>query len=152
MLERREMASRDPSTKKPRAPAERCAGATRPIRKRAGGAAEAAPPADSGDMVLVHGKTEDGQGLEVLRKRGDEVYAGQMRPIAEGKAITGEVVSLRPRAESPLLFDVDVLHRAEAGGRTGPAKVATDEYRAGWKSIFGEKGARKRAGSPKDLN
>jgi hypothetical protein len=75
-----------------------------------------------------------------------------MRPLEEGKAITGEVISLRPRAESPFLFDVDVLHGAEAGGRKGPAKVATDEYRAGWKSIFGEKGARKRVPSPKDLN
>jgi hypothetical protein len=104
-------------------------------------------------LVFVHGKTEDGQGLEVLRKRGDTVYAGQMRPLEEGKAITGEVVALRPRAESPRLFDVDVLHRGEGGERKGPAKVATDEYRAGWNDIWGRKPGRgRRAPSKRDLN
>jgi hypothetical protein len=108
------------------------------------------------DVVLVHGRTEDGKGLGVLRKRGDTLAAGEMRPMEEGKPINGEVVSLRPRGESPLLFDVDVVHAPE-GARTGPAQVSTDSYREGWQSIFGaEEKARRRqrpgAASKKSLN
>ncbi len=109
----------------------------------------------SEDVVLVHGRTEDGKGLEVLRKRGDTLAAGQMRPMEEGKAITGEVVSLRPRSESPLLFDVDVLHAPEPG-RAGPAQVSTDSYRAGWQAVFGGEPKRRKpkpqGASKKSLN
>lgn len=96
----------------------------------------------SEDVVLVHGPTEDGKGLEVLRKRGETVTTGEMRPLVEGKAITGEVVSLRSRSESPLLFDVELVHAAESR-RGGPAQVSTESYRAGWKAVFGNEKPRK---------
>jgi len=90
------------------------------------------------DVVLVYGKSDDGTGYDVLRQRGTEVQAGTIRPLADGKPIHGEVVRLAPRAESPLLFDVAVEHGAPApAGR--PAKVATENYRRGWESIWAKK-------------
>jgi hypothetical protein len=141
MLKERKMAGQDEGTKKSRAPEVDEPEVAQGSKK---------PPED---VVFIHGRTEDGQGLEVLRKRGEAVYTGQMRPLEEGKAITGEVVSLRPRAESPRLFDVDVLHRQPSGDRAGPAQVASNDYRAGWKSIWGDKAGRKRqTPSKKALN
>ncbi len=90
------------------------------------------------DVVLVYGQSEDGKEYGVLRQRGSEIEAGRMRPLDEGKPIHGEVVRLRPREESPVLFDVEVQHDARPStGR--PAKVATEEYRRGWESIWAKK-------------
>ena len=88
--------------------------------------------------MLVYGASDDGRGYEVLRQRGDELQAGRLRPLHDGKPIHGEVVRLEPRKESPALFDVEVQHDARvASGR--PAQVATDEYRKGWESIWSSK-------------
>jgi hypothetical protein len=87
------------------------------------------------DVVLVYGKSDDGRGFDVLRQRGEEIEAGRLRPLDEGKPIHGEVVRLEARKESPSLFDVEVQHDGRSStGR--PAKVATDEYRKGWESIW----------------
>jgi hypothetical protein len=85
--------------------------------------------------MLVYGKSDDGKGYEVLRQRGGEIQAGRLRPLDDGKPIHGQVVRLEPRTESPALFDVEVQHDARSStGR--PAKVATDQYRRGWESIW----------------
>lgn len=110
--------------------------------------------AKSEDVVLLHGRTDDGEGHLVLRKRGDTLALGEVRPMREGKPIRGEVVRLKPRADAPYLADVEVLHepasasassetQGETAPRTGPAQVATPAYRAGWSSIFGAKKAEK---------
>lgn len=89
------------------------------------------------DVVLVYGKSEDGKGYDVLRQRGEGIEAGRMRPLDQGKPLHGEVVQLKARGGSPLLFDVEVQHDARPStGR--PAKVATEEYRQGWDSIWAE--------------
>jgi len=62
------------------------------------------------DVVLLHSPTEDGEGIRVLRARQqhDEsaraneeaacvVEVGEVRPLKEGKPISGEVVRLKPR-------------------------------------------------------
>jgi hypothetical protein len=90
------------------------------------------------DVVLVYGRSEDGKGYDVLRQRGDTIRAGTMRPLDEGKPIHGEVVCLQPRDDSPVLFDVEVQHDPRPSkGR--PAKVATEQYRKGWESIWARK-------------
>jgi len=90
------------------------------------------------DLVFVYGRSDDGQAYEVLRQRGDGIEAGRMRPLDEGKPIHGEVVRLKGREDSPLLFDVEVQH--DARGATGrPARVATERYRQGWDSIWAKK-------------
>jgi hypothetical protein len=95
------------------------------------------------DVVLVYGRSEDGKEYGVLRQRGSEIEAGTMRPLDEGKPIHGEVVRLKPRQESPVLFDVEVAHDARLStGR--PAKVASEQYRKGWESIWA-KGRRNRS-------
>jgi hypothetical protein len=93
---------------------------------------------DPTDVVLVCGRSDDGKRYDVLRQRGAEVQAGTMRPLDEGKPIHGEVVRLKAREDSPVLFDVEVQH--EGPNTTGrPAKVATDQYRKGWESIWAKK-------------
>lgn len=90
------------------------------------------------DLVFVYGKSDDGKSYDVLRQRGEGVEAGRLRPLEEGKPIHGEVVRLKSRENSPLLFDAEVQHGArKSTGR--PAKVATDRYRTGWESIWAKK-------------
>jgi hypothetical protein len=100
-------------------------------------------------MALVFGRDE--HGVHVLRRRGPDapVEAGVLQPLVEGQPITDEVISLRPRADAPLVFDVKtVLERPQPRvAADGPSQVATDSYRKGWDSVFG----RKRA-STRELN
>ncbi len=90
------------------------------------------------DVVFVYGRADDGDGYHVLRQRGEGIEAGRLRPLEDGKPIHGEVVRLKPREDSPMLFDAEVQHGARAPtGR--PAKVANDRYRTGWESIWAKK-------------
>jgi len=96
------------------------------------------------DLALVFGPSADGKGFNVLRRRAGSpaVEAGTVRPLENGRAITGEVVRLEPRAEAPFLFDCETdeeLSTARALPAAGPAQVATDEYRRGWDAIWGSR-------------
>jgi len=99
------------------------------------------PPPPKEDVVFVHGPAEGGDSYRVIRKRDDAIEIGEMRAVQEGRPLSGELVRLKPRTESERLFDVEVLVSREelghAGARTGPAQVATDEYRSNWEAIFG---------------
>lgn len=100
------------------------------------------------DVALIHGVTPDGEGLKILRARGDRLELGAVRPLRDGAPITGEVVTLKPRSNFPALCDVETHFKPpEAGSdrqelpaavaqRTGPAQVATDEYRRNWDAIW----------------
>jgi len=97
------------------------------------------------DVALVCGVSDDGQGVEVIRKRGDRLEAGTVRRLEAGKPIHGEVVRLRPRPQAPFLCDVEVEftppeargeHEAQAA-KSGPAQVATESYRKNWDAIYG---------------
>jgi len=122
------------------------------IKKRVGneGDAPAAPESSSSDVALIHGVTPDG-GLQILRARENRLELGAVRPLREGTPITGEVVKLRPRENCPVVCDVEVQLAApqqahdrqvanapeEASSvRSGPAQVATDEYRKNWDAIW----------------
>ena len=107
-----------------------------------------------GDVAFAVGKDE--HGVHVLRRRSADapVEAGVIRPLVHGQPITEEVVSLRPRADAPGLFDVKVElpspHAAPPGPMPprpadGPSQVATDSYRKGWDEIWGRKGAGSRS-------
>jgi hypothetical protein len=120
-------------------------------KKRAGDAGESAPAEPpSPDVALIHGVTPDG-GFQILRARDNRVELGAIRPLREGVPISGEVVKLRPRENCPVLCDVEVqleapqqpndrqVSTAEAStARTGPAQVATDEYRKNWDAIWSQ--------------
>jgi hypothetical protein len=71
------------------------------------------------DVVLLGPPLPDGGGAAVLRKRGEDLEVGAIRPVEEGKPLHGEVVRLRPRAGQPHVCDVEVLY----DGR--PASSAT---------------------------
>jgi hypothetical protein len=117
-------------------------------------ASPATPASASSDVALIHGVSSDGA-VQVIRRRGEHLEAGALTPLREGAPIQGEVVSLRPRPDCPLLCDVDV-HYAPAqrlpssapakpkssprqSRRKGPAQVATDTYRDNWDSIWSSK-------------
>ena len=109
--------------------------------------AEDAPKDKAGsfDVVMVHGKTDDGQGAKIVRARPGRLDAGEMRPLREGKPLgSGDVVRLEPREGAPALFDVHVEHTVEAPaeprGAHGPAQVASAGYRESWERIFGPAG------------
>jgi len=107
--------------------------------------------ATSTDVALIHGVTPDGEGLQILRARGDRLELGAVRPLREGAPISGEVVTLRPRASFPALCDVETHFKPTrtaddrpeptppaASARSGPAQVATDEYRRNWDAIWSQ--------------
>ena len=102
------------------------------------------PKAPAGDIALILGK--DADGLHILRRRSEEapIEAGLLRPMREGKPITGEVVSLTQRHDLPMVFNVKSefstdIEPAERTAVDGPAQVASDAYRKGWDAVWGNR-------------
>lgn len=99
----------------------------------------AAAPEATRDVVFVRGPSDDGHGVEVLRLKGDQLSAGELRVVKEGQPIHGDVLKLSQREEHERLFDVEVLAEQPSGAsaaRKGPAKVTSEAYRRGWDSVF----------------
>jgi hypothetical protein len=102
----------------------------------------APPPPPKTDVVVLGPPTADGGGVHVLRARNEQLEAGELRTIKEGKPIVGEIVSLAPRPDNPRVCDVRESYRPTSGStptRKGPAQVATQEYRDNWDEVFGKK-------------
>jgi hypothetical protein len=99
----------------------------------------AADPADTSDVVLLTGPTEDGEGIKVVRAREERIEAGEVRPLKDGKPLgAGEIVKLAPRPGTPRVCDVEVLTKVGREERgSGPPQVATSAYRESWERIFG---------------
>ena len=97
--------------------------------------------APAGDVAIVCGKDE--HGLHILRRRSEDgpIEAAVLQPLAEGRPITGEVISMRPRQDFPFLFDtkteIESPVAATARATHGPAQVANSSYRSGWDAIWG---------------
>ena len=96
------------------------------------------------DVAVLHGPTEDGRGARMTRLRRGEIFAGEVRPVAEGQPIAhGELVRLKPLTEGSPVCEVEVLHTPKSPARDaeprahGPARVANDTYRRNWAAIFG---------------
>ena len=96
------------------------------------------------DVLFVHSKSDNGD-VNVVRKRDERIEIGRMRPVVEGKPLSGEVVRLERRAEHERLFDVEVVYDGRAteqgGGRAtsdGPPQVASPAYRENWARIFAD--------------
>jgi hypothetical protein len=125
------------STKNPsnesRTPGADSSGGERSSERSSGGV--------SHDVALVCGVSGDGQGVDIIRKRGDRIETGTVRRLEQGKPIHGEVVRLRQRENTPLVYDVEVQVPAPAQSAptpsSGPAQVATDNYRRNWDAIYG---------------
>jgi hypothetical protein len=108
------------------------------------------------DAILIHGVSEDGQSMAVLRARPDRLEAGVLRTVKPGQPIEGELLKLTPRPEFPLVCDVEVELAAgtinaaggsdrppsgvEREGRGRPAQVATESYRENWDAIWRKPG------------
>jgi hypothetical protein len=100
------------------------------------------------DVVLVHGKTPDGEGACVLRARPGRLEAGEVRPLREGRPVHGggQILQLAPRPGS-YLYDVKAQYDVPSVGaaqpeaaHAGPAQVATSAYRESWERTFGTPG------------
>jgi hypothetical protein len=106
----------------------------------AAGRTEVAAKAEP-DVAVVCGISDDGQGIDIIRKRGERIETGTVRRLEQGKPIHGEVVRLRPREHSPLVCDVEVEVPAPTQSApavtSGPAQVATESYRKNWDAIYG---------------
>lgn len=93
------------------------------------------------DVALVCGVSDDGQGVDIIRKRGERIETGTVRRLEPGKPIHGEVVRLKPRENTPLVCDVEVELAAPNAGvvpaSSGPAQVATESYRKNWDAVYG---------------
>jgi hypothetical protein len=105
--------------------------------------------AASGDVAFIYAK--DQNGLHIVRRRSEDapVETAVIQPLAEGRPITGEVISLHRRVDWPLLFNVktEIEPAEHSPAGKGPPQVTTDSYRDGWDAVFG----RKRIG-PRDMN
>jgi len=93
------------------------------------------------DVVLVHGRTEDGEGFRALRSRPGTLAMAELRPVREGQPLSesAELVRLRTREESPLLWDVEVVYSGDSScptGHEGPARVSSERYRENWERVF----------------
>ena len=107
--------------------------------------ARAQPEGPQGDLAFVFGRSPDG--THILRRRSETapIEAGVLRPLREGKPIDGEVVTLTPRGDAPMLFDVKSElpdphpERVPRPTNEGPVQVATDAYRKGWDAMWGRR-------------
>ena len=102
------------------------------------------------DVVVPRGKTDDGEGVKVVRITNRDAKTegegrlemGEVRPLKEGKPLSsGEVVRLTPREGAEGAFDVEPQLKVEVGPpstrSSRPAQVATSAYRESWERIFG---------------
>lgn len=98
------------------------------------------------DVAVVLGPDGSGDGMRVLRVKGDPAHpdfiaSGIVRPLVPGQAVTGDLVSLSRRGASPL-YDIETVApsplKAEpvTTGHAGPARVSSEAYREGWDRIF----------------
>ena len=104
---------------------------------------------DDFDVVMVHGRTADGNGASVIRARPGRLEAGEVRALESGRPLVpgGQVVQLSPRSGSaPNVYDVKVEYEvpsarqaSEAQPTSGPAQVATRAYRDSWERTFGSR-------------
>ena len=118
-------------------------------KPRASAVTEKAATPTATDTVLIHGVSDDGEKLAVLRARDNRLEAGIISKVKEGQPLHGELLRLSPRPDFPLLCDVEVTvpARVTAGpsesapklSHGGPAQVATHSYRANWDSIWSKK-------------
>lgn len=109
---------------------------------------EPSNPEPKQDVVLLGPPTADGGGVHVLRARKDQLEAGELRPVQEGKPLSGELLSLAPRKDNPRILDVKGSYVQNAlPSLKGPAQVATKAYRDNWDEVFSSG-----ATSPRDLN
>lgn len=110
--------------------------------------------APSKDAILIHGVSEDGEKMAVLRARNDRIEAGIVSTVKEGQPVDGELIKLTPRPELPFVCDVETQLPKGAinamGGsdvratRGGPAQVATEAYRENWDAIWSNPSATKK--------
>jgi hypothetical protein len=131
--------------------------------KSTGRVSEVDAASRAGDIAMVVAR--DADGVHILRRRSEEspLEAGLLRPMREGQPITGEVITLKQRADVPVFYDVKTefggpedpgAQQAEPQappmpvpgpgqgklpGDGRPAQVSSDAYRKGWDAVWGRR-------------
>jgi len=104
------------------------------------------------DLILLHSPTDDGEGVNAIRSRSGKIDFAELRPLKEGQDIShNEVVNLRPRKETPLLCDVDVMYKPKnldenstsSTSHPGPPKISSQLYRKNYNRIFNSSKSKK---------
>jgi len=105
------------------------------------------------DLVMLHGPTDDGEGVTALRSRSGKMELAEIRPMKDGVDVSrNEIVSLKPHEDAPFLCDVETVYSPEeieesdrgANAHAGPPRVSSDSYRKNWGKIFtAKRGAKK---------
>ncbi|CAN5247211.1 hypothetical protein BH09MYX1_BH09MYX1_51320 [soil metagenome] len=133
-----------------------------PTKPHAGaGAHDADAAVVKRDWAIVTGPTDDQKGARIVRVRGDEVQAGEIRPMVEGASLAegAEIVRLKPHAQPNAasgvpVFEVESVFKrptstaATSLKKKGPAQVATSDYRDHWDSVFATAKPPKCEGAP----
>lgn len=95
------------------------------------------------DVVLLHSRTEDGEGMRAIRSRPEKLELAEIRPLKKGKPLaSGEIIRLQPREESPLIFDVKVQYDgrpAQDMCHSGPPRYSSARYCENWEAVFGKR-------------
>jgi hypothetical protein len=75
------------------------------------------------DVVMLAGKTDDGDGAKVVRARPGKVETGEVRAMKEGQPlVAGEVVRLEPRKDAPQLKRARRAHGEAPRREDGPQR------------------------------
>jgi len=92
-------------------------------------------PPPGRDYAILGPPTGDG-GIHMIRHREDHTFeSGVLRPVQEGKPISGEIIRLIPNEGEPG-YDVETIYSPVSGG---PAMVNSKPFREGWDRIFEKK-------------
>lgn len=101
----------------------------------------------SPDRLLIHGQSDDGRTLKVVRQRNRRLEFGIAQPLRHGEAVHGEIVRLTPHKDFPLLCDVETVldttpkgqaeSRPSGDSQKGPARISSPTYRRNWAAVWG---------------
>jgi hypothetical protein len=104
-----------------------------------------------GDRMQIGPDRGDGLHPCVRHTPDHKISPGWVKPLKQGKPLNGASVVYLQYDPSIGDFEVkstyepnqpkDMSTKTQASPSTGPAMVASDEYRSGWDRIFGQKAA-----------
>ncbi len=95
---------------------------------------------DNKDLITPVGVLADGRTIVSRHRPDHSVGMATIRPAPDGQSMSPgeELVTTRRRPDGSIEIVDSYVHGAPA--RSGPAQVATKDYRAGWERTFNAPG------------
>lgn len=91
--------------------------------------------AGGGDFVVMGPKLENGDIMAVRHTADHQLLEGVVRPLQDGRPITGELVEITHRNDN--IYNISPISLGEKTS-DGPAMVNSAAYQSGWDNIFGK--------------